>query len=45
MGGVGGGEEVLEPADVVPADGHGWAETVLGQGEGEVEVSGEEGAG
>lgn len=44
VGGVGGGEEVLQPADVVPADGHWWAETVLGEGEFEVEVSGEEGA-
>ena len=45
VGGVSGGEEVLEPADVVPADGHWWAETVLGEGEFEVEVSSEEGAG
>jgi len=45
VGRVGGGEEVLEPADVVPADGDGWAETVLGEGEGEVEVAGEERAG
>jgi hypothetical protein len=44
VGGVGGGEEILQPADVVPADRHWWAETVLGEGEFEVEVSGEEGA-
>ena len=45
MGRVGGGEEVLEPANVVPADGHWWAETVLGEGEFEIEVSSEERAG
>ena len=45
MGRMGGGEEVLKPADVVPADGHWWAETVLGEGEVEVEVSSEEGLG
>jgi hypothetical protein len=42
---MGGGEKVLKPADVVPADGHWWAETVLGEGEVEVEVSSEEGLG
>jgi hypothetical protein len=42
VGRVNGGEEVLEPPDVVPADGHWWAETVLGEGEFEVEVSGKE---
>jgi hypothetical protein len=44
VGRVRGGEEVFEPVDVVPADGHWWAETVLGEDEFEVKVSGEEGA-
>jgi hypothetical protein len=44
--GLGCGEQVLEPADVVPADGDRRAQAILRKGgEGQGEVAVEEGAG